>query len=147
LLIASGGLSFIATRYRLLITCTIAWTESADRHGAASPSWSRARASGPAWSWSGRWPTPGRPWDIRRQADQLEDENVQARLAALETRSAQARITVSEPLTHRKAGPHSFFLDVARERRRPTAEVMQRLARHAREMDVELPKRQQMWAR
>jgi hypothetical protein len=86
--------------------------------------------------------------DIRRQADQLEDENVQARLAALEARTEQrASLHVSEPLTYRRGGPYSFFLDVARERRRPNAAVSERLARHKREVDVELPKRQQMRAR
>jgi hypothetical protein len=58
-----------------------------------------------------------------------------------------ARLTVSEPLTYRKGGPHSFFLDMARARRRSNAAVVERLARHKREMDVELPKRAEMRAR
>ena len=85
--------------------------------------------------------------DIRRQAEELEAENADARLRALEARSDQHRLTVSEPLTYRKGGPHSFFLDVARQLRRPNAGAAERLARHQREMDIELPKRAEMRAR
>jgi len=62
------------------------------------------------------------------------------------TRQASVTVT-SEPLTYRRGGPYSFFYDIARARRMANAGVTERLARHQREMDIELPKRQQMRAR
>ena len=73
----------------------------------------------------------------------LADELADTRTALLETR----RASVAEPLTYRRGGEHSFFLDVARARRRSIRAARDRLARHEREMEAELPKRQQARAR
>ena len=78
----------------------------------------------------------------------LAEDHVATLKTIVAEQRARTSVTVtSEPLTYRKGGQHSFFLDVARDRKRPNAEVKARLQRHQREMDTELPKRQQMRAR
>lgn len=65
-----------------------------------------------------------------------------------DTRQAvQTRATVTEPLTYREGGEHSFFYDLARARRLNDKRAQDRLNRHKREMDVELPKRAEARAR
>ena len=76
-------------------------------------------------------------------ADQLAESEAKRDGAARQT----ASLTVSEPLTYRKGAPHSFFLDVARDRKMSNAGAKERLTRHQREVDIELPKRQEMRAR
>jgi hypothetical protein len=90
----------------------------------------------------------------RQQVQQLQGQDLMraqlasARLAntRLAEDAADARqlagLTVTEPLTYRRGGEHSFFLDVARaERGMNAAGARDRLARHRREMDAELPRR------
>lgn len=64
--------------------------------------------------------------------------------AAAEAAKASGHgITVREPLTYRKGGEHSYFLDLARAtfNRGDADGARDRLVRHAREMDVEMPRR------
>ena len=79
-----------------------------------------------------------------RQVEQLG-----AMLADSEAARADlATMKVTEPLTYRRGGPHSFFYDVARDRRMGgSTEARSRLRRHRQEMDVELPRRQALRAR
>lgn len=59
---------------------------------------------------------------------------------------SRASLAVSEPLTYRRGGPCSFFYDVVRARRSIEG-ARERLERHQREMDAELPKRAEARAR
>lgn len=56
-----------------------------------------------------------------------------------------ARIT-SEPMTYQRGSRESYFLDLARSQLRGDADSTARLHRHGREMDVELPRRDQVRA-
>ena len=78
-----------------------------------------------------------------QRALQLADK-----LAASEAErdALKASAKVTEPLTYRRGGEHSFFYDVVRAQRSIKG-ARERLARHQREMDVELPKREQLRAR
>jgi len=60
--------------------------------------------------------------------------------------ASQQRASVTEPLTYRRGGKHSFFYDVVRARRSIEG-ARERLERHQREMDAELPKRAEARAR
>jgi hypothetical protein len=63
-----------------------------------------------------------------------------------ENDALKASARVSEPLTYRRGGEHSFFYDVVRAKRSVKG-ARERIERHQREMDVELPKRAQVRAR
>jgi hypothetical protein len=58
----------------------------------------------------------------------------------------KASAKVTEPLTYRRGGEHSFFYDLVRSRRNFPA-ARERIKRHRAEMAVELPKRAQARAR
>lgn len=55
---------------------------------------------------------------------------------------AAAGLKVNEPLTYRRGGGHSYFLDLARAQVRSDTEAAERLQRHAAELRVELPARE-----
>jgi HK97 family phage major capsid protein len=57
------------------------------------------------------------------------------------------RAKVTEPLTYREGAEYSFFYDLARARRRNDGRAQARLDQHKREMDVELPRRDEARAR
>ena len=73
----------------------------------------------------------GRARDLQAVSDLLQRASVQV---------------TSEPLTYRKGGEASFFYDLARARRSVPG-ARQRLERHQREMETELPRRAQLRAR
>lgn len=103
----------------------------------------------------------------RRDAIKAKDEEisqVEARIAELEeiekrsqrANELQARYgqpgpatpsgvrVVSEPLTYERGNGRSYFLDLARAQVLNDAEARERLMRHAREVEVELPKRERL---
>jgi HK97 family phage major capsid protein len=88
--------------------------------------------------------TLGHAQTARRLAEKRADaaEGHVATLKGIVGASAK----VSEPLTYRRGGEHSFFYDLVRAQRSIKG-AAERLARHRREMDVELPKRAEARAR
>ena len=54
-----------------------------------------------------------------------------------------AQFKVTEPLTYQPDSPHSFFRDIARSVKLQDQAATERLARHQREMEAELPRREQ----
>lgn len=61
--------------------------------------------------------------------------------AGQEQRGA-AGLTVNEPLTYERGGPHSYFLDLARAQVRNDRDATERLQRHGAELRVEMPARE-----
>jgi HK97 family phage major capsid protein len=55
--------------------------------------------------------------------------------------------TVREPLTYQRGDNRSYFLDLARGQLRGDTEAAERINRHGREMDVEMPRREEQRAR
>jgi HK97 family phage major capsid protein len=93
--------------------------------------------------------------EVRGRVEQLE-EDAKREQAANELRARyggtpavegpqQQRASIqvtSEPLTYRRGGPHSYFLDLARAHLRGDTAAAERLQRHAAELRVELPARE-----
>lgn len=73
-----------------------------------------------------------------QRALHLADELHDTKMALLES---QQRVHVtSEPLTYRRGGEHSLFLDAARAARMGSKAARTRIERHEKEMEAELPK-------
>jgi len=72
-----------------------------------------------------------------------------AEMAATTLALQEPRAKVTEPLTYRNGGQHSFFLDAARSAtgRGDAKSARARLDRHLAEMDVEIPRRAEARAR
>lgn len=95
------------------------------------------------------------PADARVAESQMAStiDHLRARNRTLEKREADLERRVAsievrrEPLTYREGGPDSFFYDLARARRLNDKRAQDRLDRHKREMDAELPRRAEARAR
>jgi HK97 family phage major capsid protein len=89
--------------------------------------------------------TLGHAQTARRLAEKRADA-AEGHVGTLKGIVASQRATVTEPLTYRRGGEHSFFYDVIRAKRNFPA-ARERIERHRAEMDVELPRRAQVRAR
>jgi HK97 family phage major capsid protein len=89
--------------------------------------------------------------DFRSLANAAEDLEGAVAVTAVENgrllRAQATRASVTEPLTYREGGEHSFFYDLARARRMNDKRAQARLDQHKLEMDTELPHRAEARAR
>ncbi len=86
---------------------------------------------------------------VRDIGDRLDELTDQALADAQATPNARkygvGRIeSVREPLTYQRSVGNSYFLDLANAQLRNDVEAAGRLQRHAQEMDVEMPRREQL---
>lgn len=96
------------------------------------------------------WPAEARQQE-QALANNLNHSEAKRRLleklnSSLERQVASIKV-VSEPQTYHRGGEHSFFYDMARVTRMSNQGARDRLQRHQRELDAELPRRAEARAR
>jgi HK97 family phage major capsid protein len=74
--------------------------------------------------------------------DQLKRDDASAEVAKRYKVGEQVKV-VSEPLTYQRGNGKSYFMDLAKAQLQNDSDAAQRLQRHGKELDVEMPKREE----